>query len=213
MKSRAEHIEFQRSYFDKVVRYFCEPLPEDVERKTREIVRLANINSQDVILDVGTGTGVLVQYFINGGVPRECITGCDLSSEMLEQASSRYPGVRFIQSDIDELTVDGGKFTKIFFNGCFGNMYHPVATLRKTRDMLSPDGQIIISHPLGNNFLKELKDREPELIMRLLPSADDLRNWCAELLLEVVALDDSGDFYLAVLQKREKNHESHSALP
>ncbi len=200
MKSRAEHIEFQRSYFNRVVEFFRQPLPDDVGKRTREIVRLAEVSSYDRILDVGTGTGVLVGYFLEFGVPASAITGCDLSTEMLEEARQRYPEVTFIQSDIDELPMNTGPFTRAFFNGCFGNMYNPVATLLRTSKMMAAGGRIIISHPLGNSFVQGLKDREPDLILRLLPAEEEILNWCGQLKLNLLAFRDSGDFYLAILE-------------
>lgn len=200
MKSRDEHIEFQRSYFNRVVDFFRQPLPEDVEKRTREIVQVAGVNADDRILDVGTGTGVLIQYMLEFGVPAESITGCDLSSEMLSEAAKRYPGVKFIQSDIDKLPLEAGPFTKVFFNGCFGNMYDPVATLRHTSELLAPGGMVILSHPLGNTFLQGLQEREPELVLSLLPHESKLLEWSARIKLNLVAIRDIDYFYMAVLK-------------
>lgn len=204
MKSRSEHREFQRSYFNNAVDFFRQPLPVDVEKRTAAIVDLAQLRANDKVLDVGTGTGVLVRYFIEHGVPPESITGCDLSRQMLDEAQSRYPSANFVQSDIDELASDYGPFDVAFFNGCFGNMYDPKATLRRTSTLLSPGGRIVISHPLGNNFLAGLKNNEPDLVLRLLPSRAELEQWGAEELnMNLALFQDSGDFYIAILEKAE----------
>lgn len=200
MKSRSEHREFQRSYFKQAVDFFRQPLPEDIDKRTREIVRIADITASDKILDVGTGTGVLIQYFLEFGVPPQSITGCDLSSEMLAEAKKRYPSVRLVHSDIDEFPTDGASFDVAFFNGCFGNMYNPVSTLQRTSLLLSAGGKIVISHPLGNNFLAGLKEREPDLVLRLLPALAELQQWCnSEIPADLELFHDTGDFYIAIL--------------
>jgi SAM-dependent methyltransferase len=208
MKSRAEHIEFQREYFNRGVDFFRQPLPEDVGERTRRIVEMAELSSSDRILDVGTGTGVLIQYFLQFSVLPESIVGCDLSSQMLEEARKRYPAVRFIQSDIEELPLSTGTFSKAFFNACFGNMYNPVSTLLRTSKLLETGGKIIISHPLGNDFVRQLKDKEPELVLRLLPSEEELLNWCGQLRLDLAACINTGDFYWVALHKLEQRDDA-----
>ena len=207
MKSRSDHINFQRAYFNRVVDIFKLPLPDEVDQRTREIVALTGVSKTDRLLDVGTGTGVLVQYFLEFGVPASSIVGCDLSSQMLGEAQSRYPEVTFVQADIDELPLEYGPFTVAFFNGCFGNLYNPLATLTKTVQLLSKDGRIVISHPLGNAFVAELKAKEPELVLRLLPAQADLLDWCAELNCNLEAFSTAEDFYLAILDKGTLNKD------
>lgn len=207
MKSRSEHREFQRSYFKRAVDFFRQPLPEDIDKRTREIVRIADVGDSDKILDVGTGTGVLIQYFLEFGVPPQAITGCDLSKEMLDEAKLRYPSVTLVHADIDEFPTVNEPFDLAFFNGCFGNMYNPVSTLQRTSALMSSRGRIVISHPLGNNFLTGLSEREPELVLRLLPSLEELQQWCqSDIRAELELFHDTGDFYVAILAMKQREN-------
>ena len=59
------------------------------------------------LLDVGCGTGFLVDMIRNKGLVNIDYTGCDLSSSMVEAARSRHPDVSFIVRDLLADSDDG----------------------------------------------------------------------------------------------------------
>src|SRR5262249_9850186 len=110
---RRAHAEFQRAYFDKLANGFTQPIPADVEARTARMVEAAALGAGSRVLDVGTGTGVLIAHFLRAGVKAENITGCDLSSNMLKQARDRYPDVTFWQGDFLDFPPEQGPFDAI----------------------------------------------------------------------------------------------------
>jgi ubiquinone/menaquinone biosynthesis C-methylase UbiE len=73
----------QRNTFDKLYRLFEPPLPEGVPERLEKIVAHGKIHRGDTVLDVGSGTGILIPI-IDEYEPRR-IYACDLSEAMLEQ--------------------------------------------------------------------------------------------------------------------------------
>jgi ubiquinone/menaquinone biosynthesis C-methylase UbiE len=73
----------QRNLFTKLYHLFDPPLPEGVPKRLKKIVAAAEISKGEVILDVGSGTGILVPY-IQKYEPGH-IYACDLSKKMLRQ--------------------------------------------------------------------------------------------------------------------------------
>jgi len=150
---RKIHDMRQGQYFNELADFFCQPIPEDIQERTRSIVFQANLNSKSSVLDVGCGTGVLFKYFKEAGVLETNITGCDLSSQMLEKAKHNYPHAKYFQGDIIDFEEASGKYDAVFFNACFGNIFDQLAALKKAVSVLKQQGQIIISHPLGAQLL------------------------------------------------------------
>lgn len=198
---REEHLKFQKSFFDKHVDIFKQEIPEDVEEKCAEIVSMICKDTSVRILDVGTGCGALLKHYGLLGVPWSKIMGCDLSTQMLAEAKRRYPEVKYWQGDIINFPEDKGTFDLIVFNACFPNMYLPFGVLSRCVKLLRPQGRIAISHPLGNTFIRNLKELEPHLVLDLLPSQDVVIDWCQKLDLRLIIHRDEPDFYLALLEK------------
>jgi ubiquinone/menaquinone biosynthesis C-methylase UbiE len=205
---RQKHVEYQRRYFDANYGFFRQAIPDDIRERTRVIVKESGIKSGSRVLDVGTGMGVLIEYFLERGLSETDIVGCDLSSKMLAEARTRYPHVTFWQGDVQELPESLGKFDAVFFNACFGNIFDQKQVIGKMRKALRAGGKVIISHPLGNAFVEKLKEQDPKLVLQRLPQVDDLHNWCAEFQFDLVQFADEPQFYLAILQASENGERN-----
>jgi ubiquinone/menaquinone biosynthesis C-methylase UbiE len=71
----------QRDTFDELYHLFEPPLPEGVPQRLEKIVAHGRIGTGDTVLDVGSGTGILIPIIQNYNPGR--ITACDLSESML----------------------------------------------------------------------------------------------------------------------------------
>ncbi|MBX9686304.1 MAG: class I SAM-dependent methyltransferase [Candidatus Obscuribacterales bacterium] len=200
-KEKKEHVDFQRSYFDRNVQFFLNPIPEDVIERSKEIAALILRNPEQRILDVGTGCGAFLKHYHNQGVPYENMLGCDLSSQMLEQARRNYPEVKFWQGDVLDLPFDFGSFDLVVFNACFGNIIDQFSVLKNCAERLKEAGRIAISHPMGNSFVAELKAQEPELVCTLMPEREKLLDWGKKLSMKLICYRDEPKLFLAILEK------------
>lgn len=207
-EQRQQHNQFQADYFKDKAAIFCHPLPEEIQKRMTEIVEATGISSESCVLDVGTGTGALIQFLIDAGVKPENIVGCDLCESMLASAKKRYDGVHFWQGDIIDFPwpmpsgladhIQG--FDAVFFNGCFGNIFDQKAAIERANLVLSNTGRIVISHPLPG-FVTTLHEIQPELVPHLLPDEAELRNLTGNLPLSVSQLRIEPQFYLAIIQR------------
>ena len=70
--------------------------------------------------------------------------------------------------------------------------------------LLAPNGRIVISHPLGNRFVKSLHTNEPHIVPHLLPDKAQLESWSELLTFEVEHFENRDDFYLAILRNADE---------
>ena len=208
-RSRLRHNVRQAGYFDSRVGHFQQPIPQSIQNRTGNIVRAAGLDRNATVLDVGTGVGVLIPYFLEQGVLAENILGCDLSGSMLAIARSRFPSVRFWQGDFLDLPATGRRegnpsrrnsFTAIFFNACFANLFDSEAALTRAAGMLAPNGRVLISHPLGSGFVAGLHAGQPDIVPNLLPKRNELERYAKSSGLRIGRLEDEEDYYLAILK-------------
>jgi len=81
------------------------------------------------LLDVGTGTGALLPFFVDQGVRSEALVGIDVSPKMLAHARERFPMSRFIEADFladhwfDELGSISSRKTQQSDEGLFPNNF------------------------------------------------------------------------------------------
>ena len=148
----------QRNTFDKLYHLFEPPLPEGVPERLEQIVAHGKINRGDTVLDVGSGTGILIPI-IKKYEPR-WIYACDLSVAMLEQLSSKkYPGLETILADVRNLTLPDSSIDAVFINACYGNIVDKPGAFNNLSRMMKPHGRMVISHPLGKSFIRSMRER------------------------------------------------------
>jgi ubiquinone/menaquinone biosynthesis C-methylase UbiE len=148
----------QRETFDKLYRLFEPPLPEGVPERLERIVEHGKIRRGDTVLDVGSGTGILIPI-VRKYEPRR-IYACDLSAAMLEQLNSKkYPDVETIVADVRDLRLPGTSIDAVFINACYGNIVDKQGAFSNLSRMMTPQGHLVISHPLGKSFVRSMRER------------------------------------------------------
>ena len=76
-----------------------------------KLVRLLNVNSDSVFLDLGCGTG---NYTAALQGAAKTLVGIDISKGMIEQAQAKFPEIHFICGDVTNLPFDSETFDGAF---------------------------------------------------------------------------------------------------
>jgi len=149
----------QRDFFGQLIDVFDPPLPEGVPGRLEEIVASARIGEGSTVLDVGTGTGILIPL-IKAYEPA-LIYACDLSDVMLTHLKERYPYARTLPADIRDLDLPSRSIDVIFLNACYPNIADKQSSFQNISRMIKCNGRVVISHPMGKSFIDFLKERSP----------------------------------------------------
>ena len=198
---RAEHDRRQAEVFDRVSDAFEEPIPEDIMGRLETIVASAGIKEGDAVLDVGTGTGVLIPLILKFKPSR--VVGCDLSAEMLGRARSKFGDkVSFVQRDIVDLRHEAGQFNIVFCNAMFGNVYDQQEAVATISSLMADGGRLVISHPMGKGFLKELSLKSTAFRIKELPNRVRLESLLEPQGLTLIDFTDDPNLYIGIAEKR-----------
>jgi len=191
--------ELQREFFNRRVNIFEPPLPEGVPERLKMIVKAADIKEGETVLDVGTGSGILI-YDILEYDPGE-VHGCDLAENMLKRVKEKFPQVMIHLCDIRDLDLPDGSVDVVFINGCFSNIVDKEKSLKNLHRMMRSGGRLAISHPMGKDFILELRTHAP-FPLDLLPEEPEAREIFWMHGFDMIRYEDEPEFYLALAIKR-----------
>ena len=194
-KAVAEH---QRRRFNELVDVFDRPQPPEVMERLWGIVASAELRPGAVVLDVGTGAGVLIPL-IQSYQP-STVLACDVAEKMLQRVHDKYPAVRTCHTDIVSLALASTSVDAIFMNGMYGNIADKPAACRNAARMLRSGGRLVVSHPEGRAFVDQLRATS-DLFIESLPTKEEFGTVLGPLGLEVIGYRDEPKLYLMVARK------------
>ena len=194
-KAVAEH---QRRRFNELVDVFDRPQPPEVMARLWEIVASAALRPGAVVLDVGTGAGVLIPL-IQSYQP-SMVLACDVAEKMLQRVHDKYPAVRTCHTDIVSLALATTSVDAMFMNGMYGNIADKPAACSNAARMLRSGGRLVVSHPEGRAFVDQLRATS-DLFIESLPTKEEFAIVLGPLGLEVIAYRDEPKLYLMVARK------------
>ena len=190
----------RREFFDRHAEGWDGGAARDQEASLRRVVAEARLARGQRVLDVGTGTGVLLPFILAEIGSKGRALAVEISRKMLgEVQAKRFPSnVTLVQADAQHLCVGDGVFDRAICNAAFPHFEDRGLGLREMVRALRPGGLLVISHPIGrvavNARHREAggpveEDRVPSPL-EMISLLDGVG------LLEVVVVDEP-EFYLA----------------
>lgn len=208
-KEQMEEVNrLQRRYFNENVDLFEPPLPKGVPERLKATVKASHIQHGERVLDVGTGTGILIPYIMKYG-PSE-IHVCDLAENMLRRVKRKFPRVAAHLCDVGDLQLPDESLDVAFINACFSNIMDKSKCLDNLYRMMRKNGRLVVSHPLGRGFIVELKKNTP-FHLDLLPDEAGARELCERHGFQIVSFIDDPPFYIFVAEPIRQDGRSESS--
>lgn len=191
------------SFFDTIA-----PSWDGMERlstpgKVNEILDIIGVEKGMDVLDLGTGTGVLLPFLSERIGSEGHILAVDISEGMLSQAYRKFGGrdnIVFLLSDFEEQSLEG-RYDLIFLYCVYPHLHYPAETLHRLIDNnLKPGGRIIIGFPTDENFINNIHGRR-KVGHDILPKAEILvLRLVVECLRAKVIANDSEKYLVEVRQ-------------
>jgi len=158
-----------KEFFDKMA-FQWDEICHHNEAKVRKIIGLSDIKDNAQILDVGTGTGILISYLLEKSP--EKITALDISSNMIMVAKEKYKDERieFVVKDVMEL--DKKEFDYIFIYSAYPHFGDKEALFKHLFGCLNNGGKIIIAHSDSKEKINKIHAGSETVKEDVLPSAE-----------------------------------------
>lgn len=148
--------------------------PPDTRARIAPLVAELGIRPGARLLDIGTGTGILLPYLLESIGPNGRLFAFDLSFPMVREAQCKPEAARvgLFQADALRLPVRKASLDQIVCFACFPHLPDPKAALTEMARVLVPGGRLAIAHLLGRAELARHHGGCSEVAEDRLPPAD-----------------------------------------
>ena len=191
-------------FFDKIAPTWDANEKMSVAARINPILDMIGIKKGDKVLDLGTGTGVLLPYLSDRVGAEGHIRAVDISTGMLSRAKEKFgslDNVSFTYLDFEKQPLEG-QYDVIMMYCVFPHLADPDLTLLSLYDRnLRHGGKIAIAFPTNERAINHVHhDRKIE--SGHLPPGPDLAVMLAEVGFDASCLAYSDSAYVVTIVKR-----------
>ncbi|MCR4435095.1 MAG: class I SAM-dependent methyltransferase [Clostridiales bacterium] len=173
--------------------------------KIGEILDLADIRKGDRVLDVGTGTGILIPFLVSRVGIAGQVTAVDFAEKMIEMAKRKhdYANVKFVAGDVFNLDMPMGYFDVIMCYSVFPHFGSKLEAVEKLGGFAKPGGKLVICHSQSRDEINQMHKNASETVSRdYLPDGGTLRGYFSSAGLSTVAEVDDERLFVVIGQKK-----------
>jgi ubiquinone/menaquinone biosynthesis C-methylase UbiE len=157
------------------------------------------------ILDVGTGTGVLVPHLIQAVGPSGSVTAIDYAENMVQTCKSKYAHIENVSvrlHDIEEDNLQLDSFDAVTCFGLFPHLNKKEKALHNMNIALKPGGTLIIAHALSSEEIKAHHAKAASSVMNdTLPEEAKMRRLLKRTGFSGIHIKDEHGCYFCVSTK------------
>jgi demethylmenaquinone methyltransferase/2-methoxy-6-polyprenyl-1,4-benzoquinol methylase len=178
---RNSHGEEERKFFDRLADEWDDNYIRDLPN-AEYFASLLDLEGNESILDVGTGTGVMIQfyekYLTSGNVH-----AIDISDRMIELAKKKYPvsehpNVDFEVRDVYDLERSG-RYDVVVCNSCLPHFYDHQKAIEVLAGCLKNGGKFIVASSSREDINHVHMHHGAVIHHDIVPSLEELENMFA----------------------------------
>ena len=193
-----------QEYFDQLAPTWDNELTSERLKSLGNIVKELGIEPGYHVLDIGSGTGVLLPFLIAELGDEGKIVALDFSEEMLCQAKAKNfsPIVRFAQADVLAIPLADNSVDLAICNSAFPHFDDKARALKEIARVLRNNGRLVICHTMSRTMINQLHQSIGGAVANdLLPDEFQLRGLIKQAGLKVTHYEDSPERYLVIAEK------------
>lgn len=190
----------QREFFNERAEIWDSITTHDDE-KVSYITSLLELNGSEKIMDVGTGTGVMIPYYeskLNSG----SIVAVDYSENMIEVARRKFPEnehpVTFKVSDIYNLEMKP-EFDLVMCYSCFPHFPNQSLAVSHLVEGLKAGGKFVVAHSASRDKINNVHMEAGKIVSNdFLPHMKELIEMMEKAHLDIIFQRDDEEYYIAI---------------
>lgn len=172
------------------------------QKKVEYIVRKIGVIGDEKVLDVGTGTGVMIPHYVRHLVGGR-VVAVDYSEKMIEVARSKFPEkdfpmITYVVSDLYDLRYEEA-FDLVVCYSCFPHFVDQPLAIEIMSRALKKGGRLVIAHSDSAKKINGVHmSGGVEISNDFLPSMGELKSMMVENRLAISFEQDDDDFFICI---------------
>ena len=154
------------------------------------------------VLDVGTGTGVLIPFLLKAAGPTGQISAIDYAENMVKICKSKYahlPNLTVTVQQVETLDFPSQTFDAVVCFGLFPHIENKEKALQQINRVLKTNGKLIIAHALSSAEIKAHHNTaSPVVAHDALPTSTVMKKLLTQAGFEKVHIIDKPGQYLNI---------------
>jgi ubiquinone/menaquinone biosynthesis C-methylase UbiE len=152
------------------------------------------------ILDMGTGTGILIPFLLKAIGPSGSITAIDYAEKMVIRCGEKFShlsNVLILKQDVENLDLNPNSFDAVTCFGLFPHIENKEKALHNLNRVLKPGGKLIIAHALSSLEIKNHHHKAPRIVLNdVLPEESDMKKILVKSGFNEITIEDKPGYYL-----------------
>ncbi len=170
--------------------------------KIRYLLSFLTISPSSIILDVGSGTGILIPFLWERMGPSGLIVELDIAEEMLKVARERFgeEGIEYHRGSAEQYKSDR-QYDLIVVYSSLPHFWDRSLALRNLISHLREGGELAVAHSEGREIINQRHRGDGAPPAFSLPPGEELAQELKKRGLEITRVIDNQELYLVVGRK------------
>ena len=170
-----------------------------------ELMPKFGLKTGQQILDIGTGTGILIPFLLDAVGSKGHVTAVDFAEKMVEVCKTKYannPNLTVMVQNAENLQFPNESFDAVTCFGLFPHLENKELALKQFNNVLKLGGKLVIAHALSSQEIRSHHHNAAAVVAHdELPSETEMRKMLKKAGFENVEITDKPSCYLCMSNK------------
>ena len=183
----------KKAYFDEKATKWDTLIQDEVIIRLKNMVEELALSQGSKVLDLGTGTGVLVPMLIEAVGSSGEVVAIDFAPQMLAEAKKKYqgPNLEFLEGAAEDIPLADQAVDEVVCNSAFPHFDDFRRSAEEMARVLKRGGRVTVMHPHSREYINDLHRSLGGAVSNcLLPEEEVMRAIFSEAGFENITIED-----------------------